>query len=104
MAGVPKKASDQEIIGLNSVGLSLGTIASRLSIHHTTVTARLKTLGIQPADTRHAFMESIFDSLTLDQKVWLIEELSNGRAVKDFVRGLIISEYRRKTPGNPVKS
>ena len=104
MAGAPKKVDDASIIGLNSVGMSLGTISRRLHIHHTTVTGRLKSLGIAPADTRHAFMEGIYDGLNPDQQEWLIEQLANGRPVKDFVKGLIISEYRRQRPGNPVRA
>lgn len=88
-----KKADDNDIVGLNSVGISLQSIGVRLGIHHTTVTGRLKELGIAPADTRRAFMEDIYDSLTEPQKQWLIEQLDAGRTIKDFVKGLIVKEY-----------
>ncbi len=91
-----KQTNDIEIIGLNSVGLSLAGIGQRLGVHHTTVTSRLKILGIAPADTRRAFMEDIYDKLTDAQRDWLIEQLSGGRPIKDFVKNLIINEYVRK--------
>jgi hypothetical protein len=88
-----KKSNDNDIVNLNNVGLSLCTIAGKLKIHHTTVTYRLKTLGIQPADTRRAFMEDIYESLSEPQKGWLIDQLSPGYSVKDFVRSLLIREF-----------
>ncbi len=92
-----KKADDLRIIELNSVGISLSGIGRRLSIHHTTVTSRLKAHNIEPADTRRAFMEDIYDSLSLAQKDWLIDQLG-GRNIKDLVKSLIVKEYiNRKT-------
>lgn len=90
-----KKISDNDVIELNSIGISLSGIAERLNCHHTTVTARLKVLGIQPADTRRSFMEDIFDELSLVQKEWLIRQLGPTHSVKDFVRSLIIKEFMR---------
>lgn len=94
------KANDHEIVGLNSIGLSLGTIARRVGVHHTTVTSRLRKLGIETADTRRSFMEDIFESLSPHQQTWLIEQLGAGRSVKDFVRGLLIKEFVIKTTKN----
>jgi hypothetical protein len=93
MASGNRKADDSQIIGLNSAGISLSGIGKRLGIHHTTVTSRLKVLNIAPADTRRAFMEEIYDELSLHQKDWLIEQLGAGRSIKDFVKSLIIKEY-----------
>lgn len=92
-----KKADDLRIIELNSVGISLSGIGRRLSIHHTTVTSRLKAHNIEPADTRRAFMEDIYDSLSLAQKDWLIEQLG-GRNIKDLVKSLIVKEYINRKP------
>lgn len=92
-----RKADDHQIIALNSVGLSLTGIARRLNVHHTTVTYRLKILGIKPADTRRAFMEEIFDRLSGPQQSWLIEQMSTGATIKDFVRALLIKEYVNRT-------
>ncbi|RRY03845.1 hypothetical protein [Brucella anthropi] len=88
-----RKADDNQIIELNSIGLSLSGIGERLDIHPTTVAQRLKVLGIDPADTRRAFMEDIFEKLTLQQQDWLASQLSAGRSVKDFVRHLIVNEF-----------
>ena len=88
-----KKVSDSEVIALNSVGISLAGIAKRLNCHHTTVTSRLSTLGVPPADTRRSFMEDIYDGLSPKQQVWLTAQLGPSHSVKDFVRSLIIKEY-----------
>lgn len=93
MSSSRKKTDDGIIVGLNSVGISLGGIARRTDCHHTTVTARLKALGVPPADTRRAFMEDIYDNLSLAQREWLIKQLGPGYSVKDFVRSLIIKEF-----------
>lgn len=93
-----KKANDLRIIELNSVGISLSGIGRREGIHHTTVTARLKAHNIEPADTRRAFMEEIYDSLSMAQRDWLIEQVGAGRTIKDFIKGLIVKEFiNRKT-------
>ena len=91
--GSTRRANDLDIIGLNSVGLSLARIARELNIHHTTVTHRLKSLNIPPADTRRAFMEEIFDGLSLAQKQWLIDQLGSGHTIKDMIRSMIVKEY-----------
>ena len=98
MASGKKKVSDISIIGLNSVGISLGGIGKRLDCHHTTVTGRLKELGIEPADTRSSFMEDIYDGLTPSQQNWLVDQLIGGRSVKDFVKSLIVKEFISKNP------
>lgn len=87
------KVSDNDIVALNSVGLSLKSIAQRLQCHHTTVTARLKALGINPADTRRSFMEDIYSELTEPQRAWLVERLGPAHSVKDFVKSLIVNQY-----------
>lgn len=90
-----RKASDADIIRLNSIGLSLGTIAKALDIHPSTVTLRLKSLNIPPADTRRAFMEDVVLSLTQDQQEWLVGEMASGGSIKDFVRHLIIDKFNQ---------
>ena len=54
-----RKATDEDIIRMNAVGLSLATIAKTLGVHPTTVTLRLRSLNIEPADTRRTFMENV---------------------------------------------
>jgi len=91
-----RKATDDDIIRLNSVGLSLSTIAKLLDCHPTTITLRLKALGIPPADTRRTFMEDVFTSLTSKQQKWLSEQLGPHISIKDFVRNLLVKEYLSK--------
>lgn len=93
-----RKADDNVIVHLNNVGLSLAGIAERLGVHHTTIKYRLNTLGIQPVDTRRAFMEDIFETLSLPQQEWLINQLAPGHSIKDFVRSLLIKEFINRQP------
>jgi hypothetical protein len=88
-----RKASDADIIRLNSVGLSLSTIAGQLGVHPTTITLRLKSLGVEPADTRRSFMEDVIRSMTESQVEWLADQLGPTITVKDFVKNLIASAY-----------
>lgn len=96
-----RKADDAEIIKLNNIGMSLSGIAERLGVHHTTVSGRLRALGIKPADTRRAFMEDIFEALAPSQQEWLINELGPGHSIKDFMRSLIIQAYLNRNKGTP---
>lgn len=88
-----RKASDADIIRLNSLGFSLTTIARTLGTHPTTITLRLQSLNIPPADTRHAFMEGILGSLAPDQQEWLANQLGPHVSIKDFVKSLLVKEY-----------
>lgn len=87
-----RKSTDADIIRLNSVGLSLTTIARALDCHPTTVTLRLRSLKIPPADTRRSFMEDIFLSLTLEQQEWLADQVK-ATAVKNYMKQLIIEKH-----------
>ena len=92
-----RKFTDAEVERLNSVGLSLHTIAKVLGCHQTTVTLRLKSLGIEPADTRRTFMEDIFVTLDPDHQEWLADQLQGGRTIKGYVRQLLIKQYQQQT-------
>jgi hypothetical protein len=91
-----RKATDDDIIRLNSVGLSLSTIAKQLDCHPTTITLRLKALNIPPADTRRTFMEDVWVSLSKQQQDWLVNQLGPHISVKDFVRNLLVKEFLAK--------
>jgi transposase len=98
---VNRKASDADIVRLNSVGLSLATVAKALGCHPTTVTLRLKQLGVDPSDTRHTFMEDVFLRLNPDQQVWMADELERQNiTIKTFVYRLLVQEHKQgiKTP------
>ena len=88
-----RKATDADIIRLNSVGLSLSTIGDKLGCHPTTITLRLKQLGVEPADTRRAFMESIYEDLPAPQQDWLEKQLGPNINIKDFVHNLLVEKY-----------
>lgn len=88
-----RKASDADIIRLNSVGLSLSTIGAMLGCHPTTITLRLDALGIPPADTRRAFMESIYMKLPTQQQDWLANQLGPKISIKDFIHNLLVEKY-----------
>ena len=93
-----KNLDNNALIELNSVGISLGGIAKRLNCHHTTVTSRLTALGVPLADTRRAFMEDIYESLTEKQQKWLIDQLGPNHSVKDYIKSLILKQYIEKNP------
>ena len=80
---------------MNSVGISLATIASIIGCHPATISLRLKQLNIPPADTSRAFMEDIIVMFSDDQQEWLVNQLGPHISVKDFVRNLIVEEYVR---------
>ena len=89
---VNRKASDGEIVRLNSLGLSLATIGKELGCHPTTVTLRLQALNIEPADTRRTFMEGIVLSLSPKQRENLADKLGPHLSIKDYVRNLIAKD------------
>lgn len=90
------KFNGSDIVRLNSVGLSLATIAKVLRCHPSTVTTRLNDIGIQAADTRRAFMEDVFTSLTPEQQEWLADQLSAEHTIKTFVKELIVDAYKKR--------
>jgi AcrR family transcriptional regulator len=93
-----RKATDADILRLNSVGLSLATIARALGCHPTTITLRLKSLKVPPADTRRSFMEDIFMALSLEQQEWFADQITSDNTLRDYVQKLIIDEYERTHP------
>lgn len=96
-----RKASDADILRLNSAGLSLSTIGLALDCHPTSVAVRLKSLNIPRADTRRAFMEDILATLPHDQQQWLVNQLGPNKSIKDLVRQLIVQHYIDNTTGIP---
>lgn len=99
-----RKATDADIVRYNSVGLSLATIGRALGCHPTTVTLRLKSLKVPPADTRRAFMEDVFLALNPDEQEWLADQLAGTEVVKDFVTRLIKQEHARHILNSGTKS
>lgn len=97
----PKKLVDEQLlIAMNSLGYSLYTIAAAMPCHPSTVTNRLQELGIPATDTRHSFMELVIDPTSDDVKEWVLNQLTQTKNIKDFVRELILDKYnqRNQTP------
>lgn len=92
-----RKVTDENIIRMNAVGLSLTTIAKELDCHPTTVSARLQALGIAPADTRRSFMEDVLVGLTPEQQQWLADQLGPTISIKTVIRNLIMDAYELGT-------
>lgn len=88
-----RKVDDADLVRLNSLGYSLQTIAGKLDCHITTVTLRLRGLGIPPADTRRTFMEDIVTALPHQQVEWLEKQLGPHTSIKDYVKNLITLAY-----------
>ena len=93
-----RKAEDADIVRLNSVGLSLATVAKLLGVNPTTITLRLRSLGIDPADTRRAFMEDVFKTLSEPNQEWLADQLGPHINIKEYVRQLIVKAYHERKP------
>jgi len=87
-----RKASDADIVRLNSLGYSLATIGKVLDVHPTTITLRLKALNIEPADTRRTFMEDVLRNFSEGQLAKLSDKLGPNLSIKDHVRNLIAKD------------
>lgn len=92
-----RKASDDQILRANAVGLSLGAIGQKVGCDPTSVTLRLKALKIAPADTRRSFMQDIFDGLTPDYvdrvaDILMSADPSRPIAIKDYMRSLLVQD------------
>lgn len=90
---VNRKAHDEDIIRMNSIGLSLATIAKTLGVHPTTVTLRLRSLNIEPADTRRTFMENVLSPMSTSVADWLADQLGPKYEIRQYVRDLLQEAY-----------
>lgn len=96
-----KQIPDSELIRLNALGLSLRTIARTVQCHQTTVTLRLKDIGVSATDTRHSFMEDVLMRLPENQLNWVETKLGPHHSIKDFVTSLIVNAYIAEKNGTP---
>lgn len=92
-----RKASDEDILRMNYVGMSLGTIAKTLGVHPTTVTLRLQSLNVNPADTRRTFMENVLTPLPTSVSDWLADQLGPTYQVREFVRDLLVQAFNNRS-------
>ena len=95
-----KTIPDSDLVRLNSLGFSLATIGSSLGCHPTTVTLRLKDIGVVPADTRRTFMEDVLMKMPVAQLEWVEHQLGPHHSIKDYVRTLITKAYLDYKNGN----
>ena len=65
---VNRKASDEQIIRLNNLGLSLVSMGNQLGCHPSTITQRMRQLGISLTDGRKNIIDYIYENLTEDTK------------------------------------
>jgi len=91
-----RKATDDDIIRMNAVGLSLATIAKTLGVHPTTVTLRLRSLNIEPADTRRTFMENVLRPMPTHVADWLAEQVGPQYEIRSYVRDLLMEAYNKR--------
>lgn len=95
-----RKASDEEILMLNSMGLSVTGIAAEYDMHPTSVSARLKRLKVPAANPRKAFMDSVLKSLSEPELYWLSNKVSPEYTISAFIRDLIIDKYKKEMSTN----
>lgn len=93
MAHPNRKATDHELLQQNALGRSLQGVGDIFSLHPTSVSARLRNLGVAPADTRRSFMDEVLAGLTPDQLSWLSQQVSPEKNIKSLVRELIRDRY-----------
>jgi len=85
-----RKVTNEDLIKYNNMGLSLKAIGSILNVHPSTVKIRLDQMGIPTADTRRAFMEDVYSTLTPAARDWLADQVQEGSMnVKQLVTHLI---------------
>lgn len=102
-----RKSSDRDILRYNRIGMSLAGISTMFGCHPTSVTLRLKSLGVAPADTRRAFMEDIYASMPEDYIEVVADILeegddSNKNTIKGYVRDLIVADIEARLASKPA--
>ena len=98
-----KTIPDSDLVRLNSLGFSLATIGSSLGCHPTTVTLRLKDIGVVPADTRRTFMEDVLMKMPPAQLEWVETQLGPHYSIKDYVRSLITNAYLKHKNASQIQ-
>jgi hypothetical protein len=96
-----RKSTDEQILRLNAIGLSMATIAKRMNCHHTCISVRLLSLRVAPADTRRAFMEDVCRDLSAAQEsaladLLLVPDPHNPTPIKQYVRELVLRDLNQR--------
>lgn len=83
------------LLRMVKLGFSTSTIADLYECHISTVTNRLKKMGIAPMDGRRNFIEEVFFALSEEEKKWLINELEYFDDIKDLIANMFKAAYER---------
>lgn len=86
---------DIALVQMVKLGFSTKSIANLHDCHISTVTTRLKRIGIEPLDGRKNFIEEVFDNLSTEEKQWLINELEYFENIKDLITKMFKDGYER---------
>lgn len=90
---------DEVILRLNAIGLSQALIAQILECSTATVSQRIKALGAETNDTRRAFVDMLFISLSDEMKDWLYNREDNS-SLLDLLKSSLELLYRKESQDN----
>jgi len=100
------KMKSEDLLRLNAVGISQGTIARMHDCSMAAVSMRLKALNVPPVDTRKSFMEDVFTGLPEHLQEGLADHLQQNPlyTINDYVRELIARDISQRinTPKDPT--
>lgn len=100
-----RKITDEDALRLNAVGLSISTMAKLLNCHPSSVSLRLKSLKVEPQDTRKSFMEGIFTNLSEAQQEALADYLfDNTINVQEYILKLVEDDMVRRLSASVIKT
>lgn len=92
-----KKAPTKGVIQDNAMGMSLSAIAFKYDVTPTSIAQRLRQLGIQPADTRRAFMDFVLSRLSPETFAWVRLQVGPDYHIKDLIVEAITALHKEKT-------
>ena len=91
--------TDENIRLLNSMGLSTTFIGKLLGLHQTSVSYRLKQLGVSSFNnkkTHTPIMEHIVANLSYEEFVWFKNQVQSIGSARDVFLDLLHKEYQRE--------
>lgn len=89
------KLRDEGIRQLNAVGLSQSLIARKYRCTPTTVSLRLKHMGIESVDGRKAFMDEVFPKIPLSVREFIGSQVNSGKTIQQVVIEALETSYER---------
>lgn len=91
--------TDENIRILNSMGLSTVFIGKLLGLHQTSVSYRIKQLGLSSFNNKKAYtpiMEHIVANLSYEEFVWFKNQVEQTGSARDFLLNLLHKEYQNE--------